>query len=92
MGYRKDRTLPLEKAALFMNDKKITQDISGLIRFELAKKTAERFLCNKRKDKWTHEQFEQVNWFNLHKVLENTPDMFKIWLSKQLTGFCGSKV
>ena len=42
--------------------------------------------------KWSEEQFEQVDWDMLDSTLNNKPDGYKAWLSKQHTGFCGTRL
>ena len=42
--------------------------------------------------KWSEEQFEEVDWDMLDATLEKKPEMYKTWLSKQHTGFCGTRL
>jgi hypothetical protein len=46
----------------------------------------------KEKNRWTREQFEEANWENLNLALKNKADMYKIWRSKQASGFCGTRI
>ncbi len=37
-------------------------------------------------------RFDEVDWGHLDWALKNKPDMYKIWRSKQNSGFCGTRV
>ena len=41
---------------------------------------------------WSNEQFEEVEWIGLHQALEIKADGYVTWLSKQVSGFCGTRV
>jgi hypothetical protein len=49
-------------------------------------------LGNKKNNSWPNEQFDEVDWEHLDLALKNKPDMYKIWQSKQKSGFCGTRV
>jgi hypothetical protein len=39
------------------------------------------------------EQFDEVvDWQHLELAMKTKPDMYKIWRSKQNSGFCGTRV
>ena len=38
------------------------------------------------------KQFEEVDFENLDLAMKNKADMYKIWQSKQNSGFCGTQV
>ena len=40
--------------------------------------------------KWSSEQFDEVDWDMLDATLEKKPGGYKMRLSKQHTGFCGT--
>jgi hypothetical protein len=40
-------------------------------------------------NKWTSKQFEEVDWEHLNAAMKNKATMYKIWRSKQTSGFCG---
>ena len=82
--------LPGEDVAVFVRGKKLTSDLSKAIRFETGREKAKEFLINECK--WSKEQFEEVDWDMLDATLEKKPDMYKMWLSKQHTGFCGTRL
>ena len=84
--------LPSVSAALFVNGVKLTSSIENTVRFGLGKEEANRFLVHEPKAKWTQEQFDQVDWERLHNCLDPKPDTYKMWLSKQHTNFCASRV
>jgi len=42
--------------------------------------------------KWLQERFEEVDWKYLDLVMTSKSDMYKMWRSKQHTGFCGTRV
>ena len=54
------------------------------------RKKAKEFLINECK--WTSEQFDEVDWNMLDVTLEKKPDGYKMWLSKQHTGVCGTRL
>jgi hypothetical protein len=92
--------LPLEKIAVFVDNKKMTTDVGKEVRFYLGKEEARSFYTktrqivngvNKGGLGWSNERFEAVDWWSLHKVLENKPDMFGLWLSKQQAGVCATR-
>ena len=60
------------------------------MRYSKGKRQAREFLT--RQKKWTTEQFDEVDWDRLTETMENKPDMYKVWLSKQHTGHCGTRV
>ena len=82
--------LPGEDGAVFVRGKKLTSDLSRAIRLEASREKAEKFLINGCK--WSPEHFNEVDWDMLDAVLEKKPDGHKIWLSKQHTGFCGTRL
>ena len=45
-----------------------------------------------RKDKWSNDKFNAVDWEHLDLALKNKTNMYKIWRSEQNSGFCGTKV
>ncbi len=81
--------LPREDVAVFIGGRKATSDFSKPIRYNIGKKEAKNYLCTE--EGWTIEQFNEVDWDWLDASLESKPDMYKLWLSKQHTGFCGTR-
>ena len=64
------------------------------IRFDLSRRHAKEFMTTELAPHklWSIEQFEEVDWWMLHKCLKGKPDGYKVWLSKQHTGFCGPRL
>ena len=93
-GYhdRPTQFLPKEDVALVIWGNKITGDISPHLRFHASKEVARKYLASRRKDKWSSDRFNAVDWEHLDLALRNKPDMYKIWRSKQHSGFCGTRV
>jgi hypothetical protein len=92
-GYNTDHTqlLPREDVALIVWGDKITGDILGPLRFHASKAVTRKYHINQRKrGKWTQEQFEEVDWEHLDLALKSKADNDKIWRSKQTSGFCGA--
>jgi hypothetical protein len=92
--------LPMEKAAVIINGEKLTSDVSKEVRYVLGKADAERFYTATPKARgvpggglgWSSDRFHQVAWDSLHDVLERKPDMFQLWLTKQSSGMCATRV
>ena len=93
-GYhdRPTQYLPKEDVALVIWGNKITGDISPHLRFHASKEIARKYLTSRRKDKWTNDRLNAVDWEHLDLALKNKPDMYKVWRSKQHSGFCGTRV
>jgi hypothetical protein len=93
-GYhdRPTQLLPKEDVALVIWDNKITGDISPHLRFHASKEVARRYLASRPRDKWSNDRFEAVDWEHLDLALKNKQEMYRIWQSKQNSGFCGTRV
>jgi hypothetical protein len=93
-GYHEQPThfLPREDAALVVWGEKITGDISQKIRFHACKEEVRKHLQTRKVNRWSAESFEEVDWEHLDLSLAQKPDMYKIWCSKQSSGFCGTRV
>jgi hypothetical protein len=94
-GYHKEQAqiLPKEDVALIVWGDKVTGDISGPLRFHASKAVACKYHTHQRKKgKWTHEQFKEVDWEHLNLALKSKADNYEIWQSKQTSGFCGTQV
>ncbi len=93
-GYNTDHTqlLPREDVALIVWGDKITGNISGPLRFHASKAVARKYHMNQQKrGKWTQEQFKEVDWEHLDLALKSKADNYKIWPSKQTSGFCDTR-
>ena len=71
---------------------KVTNNISQPLRFHESKTSARRFHTTKRKKRWTEECFDEIDWEHLELALKNKPEGYKVWRSKQNSGFCGTRV
>jgi hypothetical protein len=63
-GYHKGQAqiLPKEDVALIVWGDKVTGNISGPLRFHASTAVARKYHTHQRKkDKWTHKQFEEVD-------------------------------
>ncbi len=91
-GYhdRPTQILPREDVALVIWGNKVTGDISTPLRFHASKEVARNYLRTCMRDKWPNKLFEEVDWEHLELALKNKPDMYKVWQSKQTSGFCGT--
>jgi hypothetical protein len=93
-GYhgRQSQFLPKEDVALVIWGNKVTGNISPPLRFHASKEVARKHLAICKKDKWSKNRFDGVDWEHLDLALKNKADMYKLWRSKQHSGFCGTRV
>jgi hypothetical protein len=77
--------------ALIVWGSKITGDVSGSLWFHASKTVARTYLQQRKMNKWTSEQFEEVDWEHLDAAMKNKATMYKIWRSKQTSGFCRTR-
>ena len=82
--------LPREDVAIVIWGNKITNDVSHPVRFHASKEVARRILTDMKK--WPQDRFEEVDWEHLDLAMSSKSDMYKIWRSKQHSGFCGTRV
>jgi hypothetical protein len=82
--------LPRERAAIFLSNAKQTCDISKPMRYILGRRDAKEYYVKVMK--WTSEQFEAVDWNSLNDTLDKKKNMYSLWLAKQASGFCGSRL
>jgi hypothetical protein len=99
-AHRISSLLPLEKAAVFIDNKKTTTDVGSNARYLLRAEEARRFYTsavvlvwgvNKGGLGWSGERFDQVDWTALDRALRSKPDMYQLWLSKQCIGICATR-
>jgi hypothetical protein len=93
-GYhdRQSQLLPKEDAALVIWGNKITGNILPPLWFHASKEVARKYLATCNKDKWSNKRFNAVDWEQLDLALKNKADMYKMWQSKQHSGFCSTRV
>ena len=95
--------LPRESAAVFIQGCKQTSDVSTAARFALGMADAERFYTaplpqpTERGRKgggglgWSKQSFDAVAWRELDLTLSKKGQMYRQWLAKQCSGFCGTQ-
>jgi hypothetical protein len=93
-GYHDKPTqiLTCKDMALVIWGNNVTGDISTPLRFHASKELARNYLSTHTRDKWPNECFNEVDWEHLELALKNKADMYKVWRSKQTSGFCGTPV
>ena len=98
------QVIPRESAAVFISGVKPTSDVTKETHFAQGQKEAETFDTipleardkNGIRDKhgglvWNKEAFDAVDWRALDATLHNKPQIYKQWLTKQCSGFCGTQ-
>jgi hypothetical protein len=81
---RRDKyMLPLEHAAVYVGDAKLTIDVSANVQHCLEEAGARALYTAPKMKKerelgWTKERFDQVNWGKLGTTLNWNPDMYGI--------------
>jgi hypothetical protein len=90
---RPTQLLPRKDVALVIWGNKVTGNISPSLCFHASKELARNYLRNRTRtrDKWPNKRFEEVDWEHLEQALKNKANMYKIWRSKQTSGFCGTQ-
>ena len=99
-----EQVLPTESAAVFVGGIKQTTNLAKNVRLVLGRVDAEAFYTtplgirdkNGKRNKrgglgWTKASFDAVDWDTLDATLESKPQMYRQWLSKQSSGFCGTQ-
>ena len=69
---RVKQLLLFESEAVLNSRKKITENIAETIRFAKGMEEARNFLVKERG--WSDEQFDEIDWTNLHCTLKCKPD------------------
>ena len=82
--------LPQEDVVIVIWGSKITSDVSHPVQFHASKEIARCRLADTKK--WPPDRFDEVDWKHLDLAMSSKNDMYKIWRSKQHTGFCGTRV
>ncbi len=89
---RQSQLLPKQDVALVIWSTKITGNILPPLWFHASKEVARKYLATHKKDKWSNEHFDMVDWEHLDFALKNKADMYKMWWSKHHLGCCGMRV
>jgi hypothetical protein len=85
------QTLPQEDIfSIIIWGNKITNNVSQPVRFHASKKLAQTLLTDTRR--WPQDQCDEVDWKHLDLATRAKSDMYKMWRSKQHTGFCGTRI
>eukprot|EP00956_Cyclotella_meneghiniana_P007581 scaffold10213_cov100-Cyclotella_meneghiniana.AAC.2 len=80
--------LPMETVAVFHGGQKISGECGSEIRYQIGKVEARDFYITKLG--WYAAVFDNVDWTARDKVLSRKPDMFRMWVFKQSSGFISS--
>jgi hypothetical protein len=97
--HRSTSLLPLEKAAVFIDNEKTTTGVGPNARYLLGAEKARRFYTspvvlvrgvNQGGLGWSRERLDQVAWTDLNRALRSKPNMYQLWLSKQCIGICAT--
>ena len=80
---------PQENVAIFVSSIKQTSDPAGQVHYFCGKHVAKDFLTSEMG--WSQQQFEDVDWENLHSCLQSKSDGFRTWLAKQHSNFCATR-
>jgi len=97
--------LAQESVAVFVGGLKQTSDVAKDVRFALARVEAERLYTSPPNPKdnrgnrkpgrglgWFNQAFNAVAWDAFDATLDLKGQMYRLWLSNQLSGFCGMQV
>ncbi len=84
------QVLPRERSAVFINGVKQTSDLADVARFELGLIKARRFYVEELG--WHDDAFDRVDWLSLDFTLSKKSKMYQIWLAKQASSFCGTRL
>ena len=84
------QSLPRERAALFLDSVKQVGDISDATRWAISLQKARKFYVEELD--WTPAQFDSVDWRSLHMTLAAKRNGYTLWLAKQASTFCGTRL
>ena len=82
--------LPGERCAIIVQGIKQTSDPGPAVRLAEGTSRAKSFFTMKKG--WSPEQFHNVAWDALDDMLHTKPPGYRIWLTKQQSGFCATGV
>ena len=86
---QKEQLLPLEPASLGVDGVKQTSNLALAVRGAMERKDAERFY--REELGWPKVTFTCIHWDGLNDALESKWNPFRLWLSKQANGSCGTQ-
>jgi hypothetical protein len=81
---------PLELMAVFVGKEKLTSGSEDWLRYWCERVVAKEALAHDKVKVLQHDQFEEVDWPAVHKVLTDVPRMFQVWACKQVIGVAGT--
>ena len=84
--------LPLEAVAIFHDGRKLSSECGSDIRYHIVRVDACELYITQLE--WYAAVFDYVDWKAQDKILSRKPDMFRIWICKQVSGFnsCGKNM
>ena len=83
-----DRVLPHEELVVTVGEEKISGSSTVAIYRHWGRSTAREHYHTKNIVHWDH--FDEVDWHAMGRVTSSVPEMYSIWLTKQVSGFCGT--
>lgn len=75
-------------AAVFVGGVKQTSDVSTDLRFQMGRVRARDWYNSH--NIFHPTVFDQVDWPSLNVAVDGKPQMYKVWLAKQASNFCGT--
>ena len=87
----KRQQLPLERACVFIAGRNPTSDPKINLKRQIGTVHAKAYYTRRetRKGGMDTETFDVITWNNVEAALKGTSKMFKMWYTKQGSGFCG---
>jgi hypothetical protein len=90
---------PREGVAVFVAGNKQTSDVAPSIRFHVGLMEARQALTQPysvqgrlKPPPMSPAQFDSIDWESRHRALSSSPDMYRIWLTKQTSNFSATGV
>ena len=80
--------LPHEKVVLRVRGIKVLGAIGPPLRNEVARLNMRQFLASK--GRLSLQGFDEVDWDAMEVKMASTPDQHRIWITKHVSGFCGT--
>ena len=82
--------LPHENVMVWIRNKKIIGNVGPALRNEVSRLSMKAFLCNPKRAILTIPAFDEVDWQSVEVMMKNEPQQFNLWISKHVSGFCGT--
>ncbi len=87
-GAKSRGMFPLEPIGVFVHREKMSSDTGEQICFWVHWKLAKAFFNDYKI--LSKVQFESVDWISVHCTLHNLPQLFQVWVAKQVLGITGT--